>query len=256
MTHYPNVTLLITHFNRSQSLTHGLQAFHDLDISFADIVISDDGSASAHLDRLKKLQTEYAFRLLTTPVNRGLGHNLNKGQDAVGTPYTLYVQEDFCPTSQFPGRFQDALALMEKRPDVDLIRFFTQHIHPRLRPVQNGYLEMVFRLLTPGFYKFFCYSDTPHLRRRSFFRQFGRYAEGIPAVKGEKAMMMSFLQAHGKCLVCDKSDIFVHENTDHEPSTQDYSAFQTIRRRLPAVVFELLWTAKLTAEFLFKRYRH
>ena len=35
----------------------------------------------------------------------GLGNNINKGQDAVKTPLTLYVQEDFTPAAIFPESF-------------------------------------------------------------------------------------------------------------------------------------------------------
>ena len=55
---------------------------------------------------------------------------------------------------------------------------------------------------------------------------------------------------------CDQNNIFVHENTQEEPSSQDYSAFFAIKRRIPAPIFEQLWALKLTLQFLFQRYRH
>lgn len=255
MRNVPGVTLLITHYNRSASLERSLKAFRELNCSFEDIVVSDDGSKPEHLERLRELQREYSFRLVTTPVNRGLGHNLNKGQDAVKTPYTLYVQEDFRPTPLFPRRFSDALEIMEDRKDVDIVRFYAQRSYPHRKPYKNGYSEMIFRLTRPGTAKFFYYSDTPHLRRRTFFEKFGRYAEGIKAIKGEKRMVMSFLQARGKGMETDVSNIFIHENSEAERSTQDYSAFFAIKSKIPDKVFDLIWSAKLTAEYLFKRYR-
>lgn len=257
MTHFPGVTLLVTHYNRSQSLECCLQAFQEFGCAFDDIVVADDASALEHLERLQTLQKKYSFRLITTPVNRGLGHNLNQGQDAVTTPYTLYVQEDFCPTPLFPARFQDALAIMEERPDVDLIRFYSGSPYPYRKPFKNGFSEMLFSIVRPGRAKFYYYSDWPHLRRSTFFQKFGRYAEIKPAVKSEKYMLMSYLQAHGKSLECDSdlSSLFIHGNVDAEPSTQDYSAFFAIKRRIPALIFEALWTLKLTVQFLFKSYR-
>jgi glycosyltransferase involved in cell wall biosynthesis len=249
------VTLLVTHFNRSKSLERLLAAFRSLDCAFDDIVVSDDASKPEHLDRLKVLAEEHPFRLVTTPVNRGLGNNLNKGQDAVTTPYTLYVQEDFHPTPRFTTSFPDAFEIMEARRDVDMVRLYAGVKYPRLKPYKNGFSEMIFSLACPGPAKFFYYSDTPHLRRRSFFERFGRYAEGVKAIQGEKSMVMSFLQARGKGMECDVNDIFVHENSETEPSTQDYSAFFRIKRRIPEPVFEAIWTAKLTAQFLFVRYR-
>ncbi len=109
MNTYPDVTLLITHYNRSSSLERLLHAFQTLQCSFGGIVVSDDGSKPEHQEKLRALQQQYNFNLVTTPQNRGLGNNINKGQDAVTTTYTLYVQEDFEPSSIFPEHFKDAL---------------------------------------------------------------------------------------------------------------------------------------------------
>lgn len=256
MSHASGVTLLITHYNRSSSLARLLEAFKKLDVSFEDTVVSDDGSSEEHQQRLVELQSIYSFRLSTTPVNRGLGNNINKGQTAVATPYTLYVQEDFVPTEAFPQRFIDALAIMEERADIDVIRFHAYKQYPNLRPYKLGFSEMIFNLWQPGSDKFFYYSDHPHLRRSNFFQRFGHYAEGVRAIKGEKYMVMSFLQHGGKALHSDDNNLFVHSNSEDEPSTQDYSAFFKIKSKIPDGVFDLVWTAKLTAQYLFKRYRH
>jgi glycosyltransferase involved in cell wall biosynthesis len=254
--HAKGVTLLVTHYNRSESLARLLESFKKLDFTFEDIVVSDDGSLPEHGTRLQQLAEQYRFRLITTPVNRGLGNNLNKGQDAVKTPYTLYVQVDFIPTAVFPQRFQDGFELMEERNDFDMVRFYAHKPYPNLKPYKRGFSEMVFKLTQPGTEKFFYYSDTPHLRRSNFFERFGRYAEGVRAIKGEKFMVMSFLQHHGKALQCDESNIFQHSNSEEEPSTQDYSAFFRIKNKVPDSVFDVIWTGKLTTEYLLKRYRH
>ena len=86
---FKDITLLVTHYNRSRSLERLLAAFKERNILFGDIVVSDDCSKPLHQTYLQKLQTQYPFRLVTGPVNKGLGHNLNKGQEAVKTPLTL-----------------------------------------------------------------------------------------------------------------------------------------------------------------------
>jgi hypothetical protein len=232
-----------------------LKTLKEMDCSFGGIVVSDDASKLEHLRRLEELRDTYGYRLVTTPVNRGLGNNLNKGQDAVTTPYTLHVQEDLTPTAVFPRAFPDALAILKERPDLDVVRMHQYSPYPYTTPYKNGFSEMTFGLAKPGSAKFFYYSDHPHLRRTSFFEKFGRYAEGIRAIKTEKCMVMSFLQAGGKAVIRDANDMFVHDN-EVEPSTQDYSAFFRIRRRIPAPIFDLVWTARLTAQFLVKPYRH
>ena len=217
---FKDVTLLITHYNRSQSLEHLLKSFVDLNCRFEEIVVSDDGSKSEHIEYLTKLQEKYIFKLVTTPKNKGLGNNINKGQDAVKTPLTLYVQEDFTPTSIFPDSFKNALALMNQKADLDVIRFYAYFEYPYLKNPKNGYFEMDFKLWKPGYQKFYVYSDHPHLRRTSFFQKFGRYIEGAKGDFTEYSMMMSFLKNKGKAMFYKEyTTIFVQKNSEAEPST-------------------------------------
>ena len=127
---FENVSLLITHYNRSRSLERLLKSFVSLQCIFGEIVVSDDGSKQEHVDYISQLQKSFCFRLVTTPANKGLGNNINKGQDAVKLPYTLYVQEDFEPSASFPECFKNALAIMNERPDFDIVRFYAYFTYP------------------------------------------------------------------------------------------------------------------------------
>ena len=64
---YDNVTLLVTHYNRSGSLERLLTRIKDLEMEFAEIVVSDDASSSEHLQKLMELQNVFHFKLITTP---------------------------------------------------------------------------------------------------------------------------------------------------------------------------------------------
>ena len=44
---FKDVTLLVTHYNRSRSLEHLLESFLNINCLFEDIVVSDDGSKVA-----------------------------------------------------------------------------------------------------------------------------------------------------------------------------------------------------------------
>jgi glycosyltransferase involved in cell wall biosynthesis len=218
--YFPDTTLLITVYNRSRSLQRLLSAFEDLNCRFGDIVVSDDGSRQEHLDAIRNLQAIHPFRLITTPENKGLGHNINKGQDAVTTPFTLYVQEDFVPKSVFPSCLQEALEHMNVRQDIDLVRFYSYFRYPHLKPLKNGLSEMEFNRLNLGYKKYYMYSDHPHLRRSNFFEKFGRYVEGRNLDATEYNMMISFLQKKGKALYFDNhKGIFDQLNSPDEPST-------------------------------------
>jgi len=217
---FNGVTLLVTHYNRSQSLEQLLKSFAELECRFEDIVVSDDGSKPEHIAYLQSLQAQFKFRLITTPKNRGLGNNINKGQDAVQTPLTLYVQEDFTPAAIFPERFEHALRLMNERQELDMVRFYAYFEYPYLKNEDNGFYEMAFGLWKPGYRKFYMYSDHPHLRRTSFFQKFGRYIEGQKGDFTEYTMMMSFLKKKGKALFYkDFTGLFTQKNSEVEPST-------------------------------------
>jgi glycosyltransferase involved in cell wall biosynthesis len=217
---FKNVSLLITHYNRSQSLEQLLKSFIALNCKFEDIVVSDDGSKAEHLDYLNLIKDRYGFRLITTPKNKGLGNNINKGQDAVKTPLTVYVQEDFTPTAIFPQRFEEAVRLIDERPELDVVRFYAYFEYPYLKNAVNGFYEMDFKIWKPGYQKFYVYSDHPHLRRTSFFQKFGRYVEGQKGDVTEYSMMMSFLKKNGNALFYkDFTGLFIQKNSEAEPST-------------------------------------
>jgi len=228
-THYfPGVALLVTHYNRSKSLERLLTTFAAQGCVFDEIVVSDDGSKPEHQEYLKQLQPKLGFKLITTPVNRGLGNNINKGQDAVTAPYTLYVQEDFEPATDFAQHFTDAMAILNERPEFDMARFYAYFKYPYLKPICNGFSEMVFKLWYPGYKKFYYYSDHPHVRRSNFLQKFGRYPEGLKGDVTEYTMMMNFLKKKGKGIYYeDYQGLFFQKNSSDEPSTMKRETWRT-----------------------------
>ena len=252
--YFADVTLLVTHYNRSTSLERLLSAFEQLDCRFEAIVVSDDGSRSEHLDYLRSLQTRYTFKLVTTPVNKGLGNNINKGQDAVDTPYTLYVQEDFIPQKTFPLVFSEATKLIRESPNLDMVRFYAYFSYPYLRSYRKGFSEMIFRLTLPGYRKFYYYSDHPHLRRSSFFSKFGRYREGIKVEATEYRMMMSFLANKGKALFYDDyTSVFEQVNTTFEPSTVKRNFWRESENPLISVIRDVYRFTRFNLDYLLTR---
>lgn len=245
---FPEVTLLITHYNRSQSLERLLDTFKQQGIGFGGIVVSDDGSKPEHQQRLKELQTQHDFNLVTTPQNRGLGNNINKGQDAITTPYTLYVQEDFEPKSAFMQHFKDALNYMEADAGLDIARFYAYFSYPYTKPYGKGFTEMVFKpqLWANNHLKFYVYSDHPHLRRTSFFQKFGRYAEGINGDITEYRMAKAFIQHKGRGLFFENfNDLFYQKNSSDEPSTMNRAGWRESKNPLALAARYLYLQVKL-----------
>jgi len=234
--HFNEVSLLITHYNRSQSLERLLQAFAAQQCVFGEIIVSDDSSKPEHQIKLKQLQTVYQFKLIETAKNKGLGNNINKGQDAVKMPYTLYVQEDFVPMPGFAHHFNDALQMMQSNQKLDIVRFYAYFIYPYLKPYHKGFSEMIFSTWTLNHLKFYYYSDHPHLRRSSFLNKFGRYAEGIKGDLTEYRMAISFLKKQGGGLFYDQfNTLFEQHNSAAEPSTMNRSSWRQNKSKITLI---------------------
>ncbi|PSR56655.1 glycosyl transferase family 2 [Adhaeribacter arboris] len=254
---FEGITLLITHYNRSHSLERLLRTFKEQNCSFQDIVVSDDGSKIEHLTKLKDLQAILPFRLITTEKNQGLGHNINKGQDAVNTPYTLYIQEDFVPKPIFNRSLQNALSFMAEKKELDMVRFYAYFKYPFLKPYKNGFSEMLF---SPwpwywGYQKFYYYSDHPHLRRSNFLEKFGRYPEGLKGDVTEYRMMMSFIQKKGQGLFYDNfQSLFDQQNSSAEPSTMKRNYWRESEQPLVTVARHFYRHLKFNVDFHFSRY--
>jgi glycosyltransferase involved in cell wall biosynthesis len=218
--HFPDITLLITHYNRSNSLERLLEGFEKLHCSFGNIVVSDDASEAVHIEKIESLKGRFNLQLIRSEKNKGLGNNINKGQDAVKTSYTLYIQEDFIPLPLFPEKLVLALEYMNTMPDIDIARFYSYRKYPYLKPLANGFSFMLFSPVSRGYEKFYYYSDHPHLRRSGFPGKFGRYDEGLKSDVTEYRMMLSFLRNKGKGIYFDRyQSLFEHVNEAGEPST-------------------------------------
>ncbi|MCJ8211829.1 glycosyltransferase [Mucilaginibacter sp. RS28] len=259
MTHYfPEVTLLVTHYNRSRSLERLLQTFKEQQLTFGDIVVSDDGSKPEHQEYLKALQQQYQFSLITTPVNKGLGNNINKGQDAVKTPYTLYVQEDFDPKPAFAEHFKDALTFFKADASLDIARFYAYFKYPYTKTYGKGFLEMLFKpsVWYSNHLKFYVYSDHPHLRRSSFFDKFGRYPEGLKGDRTEFLMAASFIKNKGKGIFFEHfTELFDQKNSSDEPSTMNRAGWRESKNPFALTARYLYLRVKLlrwTYEVLYK----
>ena len=140
---FSDISLLVTHYNRSSSLQRLLQSLSKLNCTFGEIIVSDDGSSAEQVSKLKALSGLLGFKLITSDNNQGLGHNINKGQDAVTLPFTLYIQEDFVPGNLFPEKLAKALAFMRRDRTLDVVKFYAYYAYPYLKPFDADFSLMV-----------------------------------------------------------------------------------------------------------------
>ncbi|MFT4031631.1 MAG: glycosyltransferase [Siphonobacter sp.] len=238
------ITLLVTHYNRSNSLKNLLDNLENLGIAFENIIVSDDGSKPEHQKALQVLQAKYNFKLITTSINKGLGNNINKGQDAVETPYTLYVQEDFVPLPGFHIPVLDALNFMEVDSSLDIARFYAYFPYPYVKEYGKGFSLMIFKpqLWFSNHLKFYYYSDHPHLRRSTFFNKFGKYIENTNSDICEFTMCLSFIKNKGKGLIYNKfTSVFDQVNTSEEPSTAEFRSDWKQKKKLHIQVLRWIY---------------
>lgn len=225
---FSDVTLLITHYNRSSSLKRLLESFKKENCTFKSIVVSDDGSSEKHFDIVKQLEQQFSFKLVSTEQNKGLGNNINKGQDAVTTEFTLYVQEDFIPTSIFAENFNNALDIIRNESKWDIVRFYAYQMYPYTKPYAKGFSEMMYNRWNAKASKLHYYSDHPHLRRSNFFEKFGRYPEGRSSPETEYTKCVDFIKKRGKGLFFnDFKSLFLQINSSEEPSTWQKKSWKT-----------------------------
>ena len=222
MYHFSDITLLITHYNRSQSLEKLLNSFISFNVAFSKIIVCDDGSKIEHQNKLILLKEKYNFDLLSAPSNKGLGNNINKGQDAITSKYTLYIQEDFVPKPLFISKLKVAHQFFEDDEELDFVRFYAYIKYPYLKAFKEGYSQMIFKhaKFWQSYKKFYLYSDHPHLRRSTFFEKYGRYCEGKKSDRTEYKMMLQVLSTGVKAYFYeDFKSLLVQENSLAEPST-------------------------------------
>ncbi|PIQ20084.1 MAG: glycosyl transferase family 2 [Cytophagales bacterium CG18_big_fil_WC_8_21_14_2_50_42_9] len=254
MYNFRDVTLLITHYNRSSSLERLLKTFKELNCVFDDIVVSDDGSKPEHIKALQALTNTYKFRLITTPKNKGLGNNINKGQEAVTTPYTLYVQEDFVPTALFPDKFVKAVDIMNRESKWDIIRFYAYGPYSYMKPYDEDFSEMYIKPWFTKTAKIYVYSDHPHLRRSNFLTKFGKYAEGIKGDRTEYRMCITFIQKHGQGLFYNKyKELFLQKNSEDEPTTMTRSSLSRTKNPFISVIRQVYRQARYNFDIHFMR---
>ncbi|MXV15541.1 glycosyltransferase family A protein [Hufsiella ginkgonis] len=250
---FENITLLVTHYNRSSSLERLLSAMKMHGLGFAGIIVSDDGSSQEHFQKLTDLAAVYNFTLVGTEVNGGLGYNINKGQDAVKTPFTLYVQEDFIPSGRFATVLADSVALFNADQDLDLVRYFANFRFPYMKNFKKGFSKLLVPIFALDYHKIYAYSDNPHLRRSTFFEKFGRYREGLTGDRTEYYMCISFIKNKGKAVLYNGfKTLFKHVNTPSERSTMRRESWRSHDNPVLAFVRNAYRQVRYNYDILFK----
>lgn len=180
----PDISVLLVTYNRSDMLertVHFLRERADLDGLIVEYVITDDASEPAHLDRVLSLAADTH---VTSPVNRGLGHNCNKGIAACAGKLIFQLQDDW----EFLGPadvLKTAMRILDADPEIGVVQLIdaVPDLPHELRTLADGIAYRVFAndglsQRRPSGAR--PYSDQPHVKHRQFIHDIGPYQEGVP----------------------------------------------------------------------------
>lgn len=107
----PRVTVGVPVYNGERYLESALLALRAQSLSDLEVVISDNASTDRSLDVVRDVVGhDPRFRLLTSPVNRGLARNFNRTLEAARAPYFMWNAADDVALPDHLRRCTDALA--------------------------------------------------------------------------------------------------------------------------------------------------
>jgi glycosyltransferase involved in cell wall biosynthesis len=200
MREFPLVTILITTYKRPLELEQTIDALHQFIVYPADkltYLIVDDCSELEnypHFIRQIPRFSDLHIEIISTSRNSGIGASMNLGFENVRSPYVFYTQDDLMPTQ--PLDLRKSVALMEVQPNIGIIRYralgsdqlyiYRQHEMDLSEwlPIQlAGDTALpgkcVYLILDKDSHSLYVYSDNPHLRRMTWFEQYGYHPVGL-----------------------------------------------------------------------------
>lgn len=170
------LSILISHYNRSEALKECIESFRNLnmDISY-EFVICDDCSEINHLNEIKKINS---IKLIQSEFNSGLGANINKGLKNCSGEFILYCQEDFLIRSSFINIVNEILELLQN-DKMEMIRLTANYKFPKLQFVSENVSQIPKLSIKNFLYNAFQYSDNPFIIKNGFHEKNGFYIENI-----------------------------------------------------------------------------
>lgn len=189
------LSILITHYNRPESLVVCLKTIRDLQLDIPyEIVVSDDGSTLENLQKVRALKID---QLITVFINEGLTANLNKGIKACKGDYIFYCQEDFTILPELSQQLQEVFKVLDNGK-LDMVRLRANYVFKHLIRITDE----IYRIPRFSFKNFnintFQYSDHPFITKVNFYKKYGYYLEGTSGPYGETEYAIRILNTNAK----------------------------------------------------------
>lgn len=238
------ISILITHYNRFESLVSCLEVFKSLDLGAVEIVVSDDGSDEKTQQLLKTLDVDV---MLLHEKNTGLTSNLNRGINACTGEFILYCQEDFIPKKDLALYLDEAKGILNANK-ADMCRLRANYRFPKLYMLSDRF-KLIPKFAWRNFYlNTFQYSDHPFITKKHFFDKYGFYLENVSGPYGENEYAIRIMKSKAKIAIAEYHPF--KQNTESESVIMHGVApkKRLVLKRLN--LYKLLRAIRLHFEFL------
>ena len=209
MSEKKKISVLIFTYNRTGYLAECLYRFLtkcQFPREQMEILVSDDGSDSKHLNSLIQVCDMFNVDKLYCWNHGGQGASNNNAIRIAQGEYILHLQNDFGMLNDDVNCIQKCVDILDNDPQVACVGLFDLLIYPQNQRIPyvvktpNGPIRLLW-LKPPNKY---VYSDGPHIKRTSFHHEFGWYLEGQGGPKKELDFSQRFQQSNWKYLSLGK----------------------------------------------------
>lgn len=196
------LSILITHFNRPEALAICIAAIKKVKFQIPiELVVSDDGSRPENLSPLQELPIDV---LVTSPKNKGLASNLNRGIKACKGDFIMYIQEDFIIKPEILNVLPESIDVLNSG-QIDMVRFRANYVFNHLVPLTK-HISIIPKFSFKNFnINTFQYSDNPFITTPAFFEKHNYFLEQASGPYGETEFAIRVLKSKSKIAIADKN---------------------------------------------------
>ncbi|MEP5253962.1 MAG: glycosyltransferase family 2 protein [Winogradskyella arenosi] len=189
------LSILITHYNRSEALQQCVTAAHNVSWPMPyEVVVSDDGSNRQHVNAIKQIPK---IKLVLAESNQGLAANINKGIQACTGTYLLYCQEDFLIKKEIECILPELFSLLDNK-SLDMIRLRANYQFPKLNALEKHVYSIPKFSFKNFYYNAFQYSDNLFMTTPDFFIKNKLYLEHTSGDYGETEYAIRIFKSDSK----------------------------------------------------------
>ena len=218
----PLISVLFITYNRLDLLQKTLDCFlknTTYPRNRLQLIVCDDASPRFVQEEIRKMPFDI---FLCSLVNRGLGANTNQGLAAATGDFIFQLQDDWL-IEQPSDYLEQGVWALRRFEHLQFIRYTvkgTYDYFPVLNYEDNRHqkknIQFFCKRQSDVAFSFLIYSDQPHLKKASFHRQIGPYAEGINMEDTEVDMSRRFLKSTAEAAVLlQYEDVFRHVGAEH-----------------------------------------